>query len=109
MGKEILTFGNIVIEKNKFYCHKTPIFLRDLDIEKVLVSNKIYFGEKNYKYFIGYLYNVNKVKPLNIMLSKTNAYIKSYDGQSKWMYFLIADDDLLENIILFGIKSVLIS
>ena len=32
----------------------------DVDIEKVLVSNKIYFGEKNYKYFIGYLYNDNK-------------------------------------------------
>ena len=27
MGKEILTFGNIEIEKNKFYLHKPPIFL----------------------------------------------------------------------------------
>ena len=26
MGKEILTFGNIEIEKNKFYRHKTSIF-----------------------------------------------------------------------------------
>ena len=26
MGKEILTLGNIKIEKNKFYQHKTPIF-----------------------------------------------------------------------------------
>ena len=26
MGKEILTLGNIEIEKNKFYYHKTPIF-----------------------------------------------------------------------------------
>ena len=25
MGKEILTFGNIEIEKNKFYRQKTPI------------------------------------------------------------------------------------
>ena len=30
------------------------------------------------------------------MLSKTSAYIKRYDGQTKWMYILIADDDLLE-------------
>ena len=50
MGKEILTFGNIEIEKNKFYHHKTPIFLKDVDIDKVLVSNKISFSEKNYKY-----------------------------------------------------------
>ena len=34
----------------------------------VLVSNKIFFGEKNYKYFIDYLYNEHKVKPLHIML-----------------------------------------
>ena len=71
MGKEILTFGDIEIEKNKFYSNKTPIFLKDVDIEKVLVSNKISFG---------YLHNDNKVKPLHIMLPKTSAYVKSYDG-----------------------------
>ena len=64
---------------------------------KVLVSNKIYFREKkNYKYFIGYFYNDHKVKPLHIMLLKTSAYVKSYDGQIEFMYFLIEDDDLLE-------------
>ena len=35
-------------------------------------------------------------KPLNIKLSKTSAYVKSYDGQTRWMYFLIEYDDLLE-------------
>ena len=67
----------------------------DVDIEKVLVSNKIFFGEKNYKYFIGYLYN-HKVKSLHIIVPKTSAYVKSYDGQTKWMYFLIEDGELLE-------------
>ena len=46
MGKEILTSGNTEIEKNKFYHHKTPIILGDIDIEKVLVSKTISFGEK---------------------------------------------------------------
>ena len=96
MGKEILTFGDIEIEKHKFYRNKTPIFLKDVGIEKVLVSNKISFGERNYKYFNGYLNNDNKVKPLHIILPKTSAYVKSYDGQTKWMHFLIEDDDLLE-------------
>ena len=50
MGKEIVTFGDIEIEKNKFYHYKRYWE----DIEKALVSNKIPFGEKNYKYFIGY-------------------------------------------------------
>ena len=35
MGKEILTFGDTEVERNTFYCHKSPIFLEDVDIEKV--------------------------------------------------------------------------
>ena len=30
------------------------------------------------------------------MLPKTSAYVKSYDGKTKGMYFLIEDDELLE-------------
>ena len=44
MVKEILTSGDIEIKKNKFYRNKTPIFLKDVDIEEVLVSNKTSFG-----------------------------------------------------------------
>ena len=78
LGKEILTFDIIEIEKIFFYGNKTPIFWGD--IEKVLLSNKIYFDEKGYKYFIGYLFDDNKVKPFNIILPETSAYVKSY----KW-------------------------
>ena len=43
------------------------------------------------------------------MLSKTSAYVKSYDGQTtKQMYILIENDDLLKNVILFWIKLALI-
>ena len=34
------------LEKNKFYCHKSPIFLEDVDIEKVLVTKRISTDEK---------------------------------------------------------------
>ena len=37
-----------------------PVPLREADIDKVLVSNKISFGEKNYEYFIGYLYKLRR-------------------------------------------------
>ena len=40
-----------------------------------------------------------KVQPLHAMLPKSSTYVKSCDGQTKWMYFLIEDDDLLNNII----------
>ena len=42
------------------------------------------------------MYNDVKVKLLSIMLPKTSSYIKSYDGQTKWIHFLIKDDELLE-------------
>ena len=95
MGKEILAFGDIETEKKFFYCYKSPVPLRDVDIEKYQYLTRFFLAKKIW-YFIGYLYNDNKVKPLHIMLPKTSTYIKRFDGQTKWMYFLIEDDDLLE-------------
>ena len=42
-------FGDIEIETFKFYRQKSLVPLRGVNIEKVLVSNKTSFGEKNYK------------------------------------------------------------
>ena len=81
------------MKKKRFYRNEILILLKDVDVEKV--SNNICFGEKSYKYFICYLYNDDKGKPLNIMLPKRSTYVKSYDGQIKWMYFLIENDNLL--------------
>ena len=40
---------------------------KDVDIEKVLVSKKDFFLQKKiYEYFIGYLYDYHKFKPLQI-------------------------------------------
>ena len=50
--------------------------------------------EINYRYFIDYLYNDHKVKPLHTMLPKTIPCVKSCDGQTKSMCFLIENDDL---------------
>ena len=61
MGKENLAFGDIEIEK---------IVFKAIKVHKVLVSNKIYSGEKD---FIGYLYDDCEVKPLHMMLPKTSA------------------------------------
>ena len=37
-----------------------------------------------------------KIRPFTMIIPKTNAYVKNQDGESKWMYFLIEDDELLE-------------
>ena len=73
--------------KKTNFCTINPEFLKDADIEKVLLSNNISSTEKKYKYFLGYLNDNYKVKPLHKMLKKTNSYVKSCHGQTKWMYF----------------------
>ena len=42
------------------------------------------------------MYNDHKHEPLHKMVLTTGAYVKRYDGQTKWIYFLIEEDDLLE-------------
>ena len=97
MGIKSLAFGSIEIEKKNFFTAiRLLFFWKTLILKTVLVSKKISFGEKNYKYFIGYLHDNHKVKLLHIMLPKTRAYVKCYDRETKWMYFLIEDDDLLK-------------
>ena len=40
------------------------------------------------------MHNDHKIKSLHLMLPKI--HLKGYDWQTKWMYFLIEDNDLLE-------------
>ena len=92
--KWVKTFWRLVILKlNKI---NFVVTLGDVDIENVLVSENISSSEKKYKYFIGYFDNNHKVKPWHTMHQKLSAYVKRYDRKTKWMYFFIKDDDLLQ-------------
>ena len=95
MGKEVLTFGDIEIKNKNFTGIKDLFFKKMQILRKYLHLTRFLIVKKNYKHFIGYLYNDHKVKPILIMLSKTSTYVKSYDGQTKLMYFLVEDDDSL--------------
>ena len=61
------------------------MFLNDVVIDNILVFKKISSSVRNYKYFVGYLDDW-KSKPFILILPKTIAYIKSFDGGTKWMY-----------------------
>ena len=50
------------------------------------------------------MHNDNKVKLLHVVLPKTSGYVKSYDGQTKWMNFLIEDDELFKKSQSLGYK-----
>ena len=53
MEKTIIKFGDIEIQKQKFHQHKGLISIKNIDIDKILVSNKVPFGKKGFRYFIG--------------------------------------------------------
>ena len=46
MGKEIITFNEIEVEKHKFYQHKSTIFTHDVNIDTIVVSNSFPLIEK---------------------------------------------------------------
>ena len=69
--------------KNKFHRFQNQFFLKHVHIDNKLMSKKIFSDEKNIKFFIGHMDDDNKIKPLYIMLPKTNAYVSSFDSETK--------------------------
>ena len=48
--KKIIKFDDIEIGKYKFPQHKSPFLIDNIDINEIVVSNKVSFGEKDFKY-----------------------------------------------------------
>ena len=90
MEKTIIKVDDNETQKHKFYPHKRPISIKNIDINKIVVSNKVSFGKKGFKYFIGYK-DAKKIRPLCIFLPKMSIYRKDFD-QTKYVSFLIKDD-----------------
>ena len=47
MDKKTVKSDDSEINKYKFYQNKSPILIRNLDISKIVVSNKLPFGKKS--------------------------------------------------------------
>ena len=84
MEKAVIKFGDIEIENQKFHQHKRPISIKDVDINKIVVSNKVSFGKKGFKYFIGNKY----AKKLNLYVyfSQMSPYRRDYN-ENKYIFF----------------------
>ena len=54
MYKEIKTFDDTEIEEYELYQYKSSISINDIDINKIVVSNKFFLGKKDFRYFSGY-------------------------------------------------------
>ena len=65
--EKIIKFGDIEIQKQKYHQHKELISIKNIDFNKIVVSNKVSFGKKGFKCFIGYK-DAKKNRPLCIFL-----------------------------------------
>ena len=78
-----------------------------INVNKIILSDKISFVKKDFKYFIGYKV-AQKIRPVCIFLPKMNAYRKYFD-KTKCMSFLIKDENLLEKYNEIWKKSTILS
>ena len=54
MDKKYIKSDDTELEEYKCYQCKSPIFINDVDINKIVVSLKFLFGKKYFNFFIGY-------------------------------------------------------
>ena len=67
MGGKVIDFKDKKINKKDFYNNKKQFKIKDIDINKILISEPESHGKKNAKkYIIGYSDDV--IRPLRILL-----------------------------------------
>ena len=87
MDKKIIKYDDTEIEEYKFHQNKSPVLKNDIDINKIIVSNKCPFGKEGFKYFIGYK-DPEKIRPLCIFPPQMIIYKRNFD-ENRGIYFLI--------------------
>ena len=92
MVEKIIYFDDTEIEKHKFHQYKSPILIDNVDINKIVVSNKSSFGKKDFKYFIGY----KDTKKLDLYTFPFQKLVHIEEILIKLNVVLIKDEKLLE-------------
>ena len=95
-----LNFGDIEGSKKEFCESKKAANLKEVEVDKIVVSNKIEGNNYISKAFIGYM-NENSpndvsgiVTPLCIILPQMSGWIKYFENGGKNMSFKIEDDEV---------------
>ena len=69
--ENIIKFGDVEIQKQKFHQHKEPISIKNIDINKVVVSNKVSLVKKH----LNILLATKMLKKLDLCISPKNKCI----------------------------------
>ena len=94
MIKQTLKFSDTVVNKKEFHTFKQAIALNLVNTNKIVVSDKFKHSNDGVKYFIGYLRDDDKIRPLCIILPQMNGYTKLFDDGGKNKSFKIEDESV---------------
>ena len=87
MNKKIIKFEDTEIEEYILHQNENPILINNIDINKIMLSNKLSFGKQGFKYFIGYK-DFEKIGFLYILRPQMIIYKRNFD-ENRRIYFLI--------------------
>ena len=96
MSSQKIKFGDKEVDKKTFYSSKKAFLLDSVDLSKIVVSRRWKLNDTTYKYLCGYLNNDDIIKPLCIILTQMNGYIKYFDDGGKNMSFVTDDKKVYE-------------
>ena len=92
-GQKNIKFDDTIIDEYEFHWYKSPISLNDIDINNIVVPNKLLFGKQDFEYFVGYK-DSEKIVPLCIFHPQMVIlviYKRNFD-ENRWIYFLIKEE-----------------
>ena len=83
-----IKFGKKEANKKDFYSFKSAILLNEVDVSKIVVSDKWNINDISSKFFIGYV-NDDNIRPLCIILPQMSGFIEYFEDYSKNVLFVI--------------------
>ena len=98
MSEKALKSDNIRINKKELHKSKQQIDLDVVNIDQIVVSDKLRHSDDGFKYFIGYKEG-EIIKPLCIILPEMSGYIKYFENGGKNMSFKVTGGDVLDKYI----------
>ena len=82
MSEKTLKFDNIRVNKKGFHKCKQSVNLDLVNVDQIVMSDKLRHNDDRFKYFIGYKEG-EIVKPLCIILSQMTGYIRYFENGGK--------------------------
>ena len=95
MSEKTINLGDKNIDKKDFYHNKKKSNIKDIDINKILISKPESYHKNNVKkYIIGY--KDNTIRPLQLFLPKMTGNLNIFQDGDRKMSFFTDNNEFLE-------------